>query len=343
MGIVRAFTDAEYEQLASTCGDLYLEMLSMGGKCYGFNMPWAGNSLFYYNKTMFEEYGVKSPAEYYKEGNWTWETMYKCLEEITKDLDGDGNFDTYGSGAANTQRLILCNEYDFLADGSLTHKVDTQMYRDYLDMMWEGETSGVLGTYSDCNIATSPRPGTHIGDAEWYNFEHLNQTIANGDVIETIMIPTYTGSYDTEYVQFTPNFMSIFTTCDENEAALSLLTYILRVGMRYMSEYSCGLFGCSYEGIRGVTEYSLGWRQNFQDVCEERLENFEALEDWDQELWDMMYEDILTCKPKIPMWYPDLGTSSGDTSELPPASKLPIILADTEAFVDAYNSMYVNK
>ena len=344
-GLLRAFTDAEYKQLADTCGEMYLDMLKIGDKSYGVNMPWSGNSLFYYNETMFQDYGVKTPTEYYKEGTWNWDNMMKCLEEITKDLDGDGEFDTYGSGAANTQRLILCHEYNLLADGTLTHNIDSQMYRDYLDMMWEGESSKVLGAYSDCNIATSPRPGTHIGDAEWYNFEHLYQEIANGDIIKTIMIPTYTGEYKNEIMQFTPAFMGIFTTCDENEAALSLLTYILRVGMRYMSEYSCGLYGCGYEGIRGVTEYSLGWRTNFQDICEERKENFDALgEDWDQKAWDMMYEDILECDAKIPWWFPNVGNGeSTDTSQMPPASKQPIIKAETDAFCEAYNNLYANK
>ncbi len=278
--------------------------------------------------------------------------MVACKKKPVETPDGttgsqsanQGGVENNQGGSSNTQRLILCHEFNLLADGTLTHNIDSQMYRDYLDMMWEGESSKVLGAYSDCNIATSPRPGTHIGDAEWYNFEHLHQEIENGDIIKTIMIPTYTGEYKNEIMQFTPAFMGIFATCDENEAALSLLTYILRVGMRYMSEYSCGLYGCNYEGIRGVTEYSLGWRETFQEVCEERKENFEALEDWDQEAWDMMYQDILACDAKIPWWFPDVSSGeSTDTSQMPPASKLPVILAETDALCEAYNSMYVNK
>ena len=341
MGIVRALTDAEYKQLADTCGNLYLDMVSFKGKSYGFNMPWAGNTLFYYNKTMFEDYGVKTPKEYYKEGNWTWETLEECLNAITKDLDGDGAMDTYGSGTLGS----LFSPYRFIeaADGSLSHTYGSEKHLRYLELTYAGEVSGMFGAYSDCTIATSPRPGTHLGDAEWYNFEHLNQTLVNGDVVETIFPPTYDGTTNGVRMQYTPAYMSIFTTCDEPEAALSLMTYILRVGMRYMSEYSCGLYGCNYEGIRGVTEYSLGWRTNFQAICEERKENFDALgEDWDQEVWDKMYADIMKCDGYISISYPGDTAAVPDTEGLPPASALPIIKDAGDSFCEHFNSMYLN-
>lgn len=340
MGIIRALTDEEYKQISGTCGTLYTDMMMHKGECYGFNQPWSGNSLFYYNKTMFEEYGVKTPKEYYLEGNWNWETYIECMKAVTKDLDGDGKFDTYGTGT-NYLSWVTFEEAE---DGSLSHLILSDTYKEAYEISYQGAQDGWKGAYADCTIATSPRPMTHMGDSEWYNFEHLNQTLVNGDVIETIFPPTKDGTTNDFQLQYTPAYISIFSSCDENEAVLAMLTYILRVGMRYMSEFSCGLYGCDYEGIRGVTAYSLGWRENFQEIVEQRLADFDALEDWDQEAYDKLYKDILAVDGYIAHYYPgweDLQNNK-DTAGLPPASALPILAAKYDAFCTNYNNLYLN-
>ena len=62
-----------------------LKLGTIGGNIYflnTLNSPWSGSNLTYYNKALFEENGFKTPAEYYAEGNWTWETAYKVMKEI---------------------------------------------------------------------------------------------------------------------------------------------------------------------------------------------------------------------------------------------------------------------
>lgn len=44
--------------------------------------------LMYYNKGMFEEAGIKTPQEYFDEGNWNWEAM----EEVTSQLRDAGKY-----------------------------------------------------------------------------------------------------------------------------------------------------------------------------------------------------------------------------------------------------------
>lgn len=51
-----------------------------------------------YNKTLFDEYGVKTPMEYFNEGNWTWDTFRDVALQMTGDTDGDGETDMYGFG-----------------------------------------------------------------------------------------------------------------------------------------------------------------------------------------------------------------------------------------------------
>lgn len=44
--------------------------------------PWQGVQAIYYNKSLFEDNGLKTPLEYYKEGNWTYETLIECAKSV---------------------------------------------------------------------------------------------------------------------------------------------------------------------------------------------------------------------------------------------------------------------
>jgi len=344
-GLIRPFTEEEYNELAKTCGNYYLDMVSYKGQSVGVQSPWSGGTLFYYNKTLFEQYGVKSPAEYVLEGNWNWSTFEKCITEITKDTDGDGKMDIYGSG-----RLHDLHVHGLLtenADGTLTSNVrSSSVYMDYLQLCYRAanETKS-YGSYADCTIATTPRPATHMGDAEWYNFQHLNQTLVNGDQIEVCPMPMYKNDSDYCYTH-TPVYSSILASCDEPEATLALLNYTLRVGMRYMSDFSLGLFKCNYEGIRGASKYAYGWKQNFKQIVADRQEEFDNLEDWNQELYEILQTSVLTADhhhgAASYTGFKDAGTSSlvKEVTTLPPASALPIIAQRHEAAVNTYNSLY---
>lgn len=313
-GLAKAFTDAEYTELARTCGEYYLDMCNYKGQSYGVVSPWSGGTLFYYNKTLFEQYGVKSPAEYYKEGNWNWDTFETCITEITKDTDGDGKMDIYGTGTPHLLwqpfRLSLDD------DGKITSLVRTSPeIKKYLEIFYKGtnETKAV-GAYADCTIASNPRPATHLGDAEWYNFQHLNQELVNGDIVEVIPMPKYTNDSES-YYQHTLAYSSILSSCDEPEAALSLLNYILRVGMRYMSDFSLSLYKCNYEGIRGASQYAAGWKKNFTEIVADRQEEFDALTSWDQELFEMLQAAL----PAAPLL-------AAPPPETPPPPAVPTIL-----------------
>lgn len=44
--------------------------------------PWQGVEMIYYNKDLFENNGLKSPMDYYKEGNWTYENLIECAKSV---------------------------------------------------------------------------------------------------------------------------------------------------------------------------------------------------------------------------------------------------------------------
>ncbi|HWT73443.1 MAG TPA: hypothetical protein VN258_01785 [Mobilitalea sp.] len=70
---------------------------SFGGTVYAAGVD-AIPVVIYYNKTLFDNFGVKVPMDYYKEGNWTWDTFREAALAMTGDSDGDSVTDTFGFG-----------------------------------------------------------------------------------------------------------------------------------------------------------------------------------------------------------------------------------------------------
>ena len=54
--------------------------------------------VLYYNKTLFDQNGIKTPREYFDEGNWTWNTFRDVAMQMTGDTNGDGENDIWGFG-----------------------------------------------------------------------------------------------------------------------------------------------------------------------------------------------------------------------------------------------------
>jgi multiple sugar transport system substrate-binding protein len=77
--------DPEYQ-----FADVYpstLDIFTKGDKLYGipFSTP---PILIYYNKSLFEEKGLKTPTQLYTEGNWTYEEFLKAAKEISNPAQG---------------------------------------------------------------------------------------------------------------------------------------------------------------------------------------------------------------------------------------------------------------
>lgn len=343
--ITRAFTKEEYDALAKTCGSYYLDMMEYKNESYGVLVPWSGGTLCYYNKTAFEQAGVKSPGDYFMEGNWTWDTFEKAGEEITQDLDGDGVNEMYGSGTYFW--LIPTPMYRQMNDdGTLTSLVrNSEQFMKFLNIYYKAaRETKASGTYASAYIATTPRPAMSLGDAEWYNFEHLHRELVNGDIINVVPAPKYSTT-DKQYYQHTLVHMAPMKSCDENEATISLMNYILRVGMRYMSDFSLGLYKCNYEGIRGASKYSHDWKQNFEAVVADRQAAFDELAEWDQELYQKMQDAVLSGDTihYTGLTFPNMegeAVKNYEQTKYPPATSMPLIATREEGWIQQYNELY---
>lgn len=60
---------------------------TVGNKVYAVNTmngPWNGSGIVIFNRELMEANGIKTPEEYYNEGNWTWDTMTEVMEQVDK-------------------------------------------------------------------------------------------------------------------------------------------------------------------------------------------------------------------------------------------------------------------
>lgn len=76
----------------------------------------SGCRLLFFNKTMFENNGIKTPWEYYKEGNWNWNVLRDLSKTFTVDTNGDGVIDQGGISYNETEKqiFIMMNGGDFV-------------------------------------------------------------------------------------------------------------------------------------------------------------------------------------------------------------------------------------
>lgn len=110
--------------------DSVTEAFTFGGKPYAAGAE-ATPVVIYYNKTLFEQNGVKTPTEYFNEGNWTWDTFREVAMQLTGDTDGDGNMDIYGFNWWDSfyVQMLAANgttHLNYGADGSITSNYQTE-------------------------------------------------------------------------------------------------------------------------------------------------------------------------------------------------------------------------
>ena len=347
VGLTAELTDAEYEKLAAICGNVYLDMLKYKGKATGFVYPWTGTYMCYYNKTMFENYGVKTPKEYFMEGTWNWENFTKCAVEMTKDIDSDGDIDTYGVN--NDSMYALVNTWKQDETGKLISTIDEPWIQDYIRLKYDMYTVKKIVQNPGANQiqknVTYPMCAMQISDCEPYNFEHMYQSIANGDELEVVPIPEWRGENGETLgmSRLTQSVVHMASSCDEREAAVDLLAYLLKCGLKYISDFSLGAVKCDYVGMQGKCDLSKKWMEAFKKVCEDRAAAVKEIENYDEELVAKINtylagEDLAV---NYNVSKVTVLTKYAEIINLPPASSIPIIKQKYQAELDAYNDTYI--
>lgn len=61
----------------------------------------------FFNKTMFENSGEKTPYEYWKEGKWNFDTFKQVAKKMTQDTNKDGTPDIWGYATASNLQILF--------------------------------------------------------------------------------------------------------------------------------------------------------------------------------------------------------------------------------------------
>ena len=83
-GVYADLTEAVKQVDSSALDTEKSNMFKWNGKLYGVcnsnsAYPW----IFYYNKALFEEYGLEDPRTLYEKGEWTWDKIFEMGAEVT--------------------------------------------------------------------------------------------------------------------------------------------------------------------------------------------------------------------------------------------------------------------
>ncbi len=88
------------------------------------NYVYAGNSYavggyadpvyVFYNKTLFDDFGLDTPLELYEAGQWNWDTFRQCAMDVM-DFDEQGNTTVWGFESWVYDMWVLSNGGDFVA------------------------------------------------------------------------------------------------------------------------------------------------------------------------------------------------------------------------------------
>jgi len=159
-----------------------LEPLTKDGQLHGipFSTP---PTMIFYNKTLFQQKGLKTPTELYKEGNWTYEEMRKAALALTDPAQGIygvklvREWKTWSSAVYSIVRAYGANVLS--KDGTmfeLNSPEGRQAIQLYYDMIFKDEVhpkpgdqltfeSGKLAMFRD--VYSSVTNARAITDFEW--------------------------------------------------------------------------------------------------------------------------------------------------------------------------------
>lgn len=100
------------------------------GKTYAIGNSVAEAVWLYFNKTKFEDAGLKLPTEYLSEGKWNFKTFRELAIQLTADTDGDNKNDQFGFASWRYELFGLANGgkfVDYKDDGSISLLMDAKL------------------------------------------------------------------------------------------------------------------------------------------------------------------------------------------------------------------------
>ena len=147
VGIVQEINDY-YDYFADKYGSVFVDGATYMGNTYGVAMPWTTYSMLRFDATWCEENGVKSPKEYFLEGNWNFETFAEFLKQCTT-WDEDGNIVTRGMGMWQFSNIFAYPVSIDPLSGRVTSVLDSERNRAAYQMLYELTEYGAVSYLGD--------------------------------------------------------------------------------------------------------------------------------------------------------------------------------------------------
>ena len=125
-----------------------LEATRFKGHVFGMAVGHEPGAGVFFNKRLLQEagYGADDLYDFQKNGTWTWSKFEEVLNACTRDIDGDGNVDTWGMTGFNTDfftTAILSSGAQFVskdADGYFHNEMgsaEVQNALNWANDMWQ--------------------------------------------------------------------------------------------------------------------------------------------------------------------------------------------------------------
>lgn len=266
-----------YDQFADRNASDCVEQGWFNGEWYGTFLPYTRMSMMRYDKKYFEMRGVKSPDEYFMEGNWTWEAFQTVCKEISGDTDGDGTIDTL---AYNSWRMDESWARPWIYDkdenkyiccvGNEENRALYQMAYELRDVLTEeGDKTGAISDGSYLAIGYSVYCGGIVPTID-LSVEEKSET-----AMYRVPIPAY--SEDKAYISERGYFMHA-AKGGNTEMAVSVMKDILDLMIGYTK----------VEAKLATVEEALGWFEPTTELGISLLNQAKAVSEVD---WKVVYEE----------------------------------------------------
>ena len=292
-----ASIDEYYDDFVEKFSDFNVDQQALvhKGSVYGFYIPWGPARVIQYDRTLFDEMGVKTPREYYEEGSWTWDNFRTCLQEITRDTDADGVKDIVGIG--KNRMVAFINEFNVNEDGTIASDLNSERNREFFQMLYEEFT--LNGTVIEDNTMTvglvnslGVYSAMATANVVYTNPSQLLTVNADGHVLECVPVPRWKAE-DPDYGTIMNEACFMIPSGAQNmDASMSLLEYIFECGLVEMAKDSQGLLECSYTGLQGITEGSAAYIELAEETRAEAFALTQSLPEYDPEFMSMVIEDL---------------------------------------------------
>ena len=349
LGLVESITDY-YDELAEKYGNFYLDLMEYKGDYYGVNLPWNEVTMIMYDRTVFEELGVKTPKEYFLEGNWTFETWANVAQEVTKDLDGDGVNDYVGASTGQVASA-MCPPLVQQDDGTLTSLADGERWYDMAQILYNGVSvhkSMVAKNYVNPKQYDEGYVVMGISPVDiWEAGTTMSMlyTDNQGHVIETVPTPMWKED-DPDYFSKVNFFQfAIPKGTVSLDASVSLMDYILEAGCA-MEMQPSGLTNYEFTGLRGTTEESKAYIEYRKEKYDTTMAEMKAIPEYDAEYQQAVLDWIDQYPRLTDQTYTDVTynvTMQGESVfySSPAATAIPTFSEAVKAQCEKYNATYI--